>query len=39
MGYVMAVRAGHVVTTGSGRAVTAAAAARMILSRSKIGFS
>jgi SRSO17 transposase len=30
MGYVMAVRAGHVVTTGSGRAVTAAAAARMI---------
>ena len=30
MGYVMAVRAGHVVTTGSGRAVTAAAAARII---------
>jgi len=30
MGYVMAVRANHVVTTGSGRAVTAAAAARMI---------
>jgi SRSO17 transposase len=30
MGYVMAVRAKHVVTTGSGRTVTAAAAARMI---------
>jgi SRSO17 transposase len=30
MGYVMAVRANHVLTTGSGRAVTAAAAARMI---------
>jgi SRSO17 transposase len=30
MGYVMAVRASHVVSTGSGRAVTAAAAARMI---------
>ena len=30
MGYVMAVRANHVVSTGPGRAVTAAAAARMI---------
>jgi SRSO17 transposase len=30
MGYVMAVRANHTVTTGSGRTVTAAAAARMI---------
>ena len=30
MGYVMAVRASHTVTTGSGRTVTAAAAARMI---------
>jgi SRSO17 transposase len=30
MGYVMAVRAGHVVSTGPGRAVTAAAAARLI---------
>ena len=30
MGYVMAVRANHVVTTGSGRTVTAAAASRMI---------
>jgi SRSO17 transposase len=30
MGYVMAVRANHIVTTGSGRTVTAAGAARMI---------
>jgi SRSO17 transposase len=30
MGYVLAVRANHVVTTGSGRAVTEAGAARMI---------
>ncbi len=30
MGYVMAVRANHTVTTGSGRTVTAAAAASMI---------
>ena len=30
MGYVMAVRANHAVTTGSGRTVTAAGAARMI---------
>jgi SRSO17 transposase len=30
MGYVLAVRASHCVTTGSGRTVTAAAAARMI---------
>jgi SRSO17 transposase len=30
MGYVLAVRANHVVTTGSGRTVTAAGAARMI---------
>jgi SRSO17 transposase len=30
MGYVMAVRANHAVTTGSGRTITAAAAARMI---------
>jgi SRSO17 transposase len=30
MGYVMTVRANHIVTTGSGRTVTAAAAARMI---------
>jgi hypothetical protein len=30
MGYVMAVRANHVVTTGSGRAVTAASAVKMI---------
>jgi SRSO17 transposase len=30
MGYVMAVRANHVLTTGSGRAVTAAATVRMI---------
>jgi len=30
MGYVLAVRANHPVTTGSGRIVTAAAAARMI---------
>jgi SRSO17 transposase len=30
MGYVMAVRANHVLTTGPARAVTAAAAARMI---------
>ena len=33
MGYVMAVRANHVVTTGSGRTVTAAAAAGMIPAR------
>jgi SRSO17 transposase len=33
MGYVMAVRANHVVTTGSGRAVTAAAAAGLIPAR------
>lgn len=33
MGYVMAVRANHVVTTGSGRTVTAAGAARMIPAR------
>ena len=33
MGYVMAVRANHVLTTGSGRAVTAAVAARMIPAR------
>ena len=33
MGYVMAVRANHVLTTGSGRAVTAAAAARLIPAR------
>ena len=32
-GYVMAVRANHVVTTGSGRTVTAAAAAGMIPAR------
>jgi hypothetical protein len=30
MGYVMAVRANHALTTGSGRTVTAAAAAGMI---------
>ncbi len=30
MGYVMAVRASHALTTGSGRTVTAAGAARMI---------
>ena len=30
MGYVMAVRANHALTTGSGRTVTAASAARMI---------
>ena len=30
MGYVLAVRANHAVTTGSGRSVTAAAAAGMI---------
>jgi hypothetical protein len=30
MGYVMAVRASHAVSVGSGRTVTAAAAARMI---------
>jgi SRSO17 transposase len=33
MGYVMAVRANHAVTTGSGRTVTAAAATRMIPAR------
>jgi SRSO17 transposase len=33
MGYVLAVRANHTVTTGSGRIVTAAAAARMIPAR------
>ena len=33
MGYVMAVRANHVVTTGSGRTVTAAEAAGMIPAR------
>jgi len=33
MGYVMAVRASHAVTTGSGRTVTAAGAARMIPAR------
>jgi SRSO17 transposase len=33
MGYVMAVRANHVLTTGSGRAVTAAVAVRMIPAR------
>ena len=33
MGYVMAVRANHTVTAGSGRTVTAAAAARMIPAR------
>ena len=33
MGYVMAVRANHAVTTGSGRTVTAAAAASMIPAR------
>jgi SRSO17 transposase len=33
MGYVMAVRANHVLTTGSGRTVTAAAAAGMIPAR------
>ena len=33
MGYVMAVRANHTVTTGSGRTVTAAAAAGMIPAR------
>jgi SRSO17 transposase len=33
MGYVLAVRASHVVTVGSGRTVTAAAAARMIPAR------
>ena len=33
MGYVMAVRANHALTTGSGRTVTAAAAARMIPAR------
>jgi hypothetical protein len=30
MGYVMAVRASHLLTTGPGRTVTAAAAARLI---------
>ena len=30
MGYVMAVRANHALTTGSGRTVTAASTARMI---------
>ncbi|HEV3289475.1 MAG TPA: IS701 family transposase, partial [Streptosporangiaceae bacterium] len=33
MGYALAVRANHVLTTGPGRAVTAAAAARMIPAR------
>jgi SRSO17 transposase len=33
MGYVMAVRANHTVTTGSGRSMTAAAAASMIPAR------
>lgn len=33
MGYVMAVRANHVLTVGSGRTVTTAAAARMIPAR------
>jgi SRSO17 transposase len=33
MGYVMAVRANHTVTAGSGRTVTAAAAAGMIPAR------
>jgi SRSO17 transposase len=33
MGYVLAVRANHVVTAGSGRTVTAAGAARMIPAR------
>jgi hypothetical protein len=33
MGYVLAVRANHVITTGSGRTVTAAAAAGMIPAR------
>jgi SRSO17 transposase len=33
MGYVLAVRSNHVVTAGSGRTVTAAAAARMIPAR------
>jgi SRSO17 transposase len=33
MGYVLAVRANHTVTTGSGRPVTAAAAAGMIPAR------
>jgi SRSO17 transposase len=33
MGYVMAVRVNHVVTTGSGRTVTAAAAVRVIPAR------
>jgi SRSO17 transposase len=33
MGYVLAVRASHVITVGSGRAVTAAAAARLIPAR------
>jgi hypothetical protein len=33
LGYVLAVRANHVVTAGSGRTVTAAAAARMIPAR------
>jgi SRSO17 transposase len=33
MGYVLAVRANHIVTTGSGRPVTAAAAAGMIPAR------
>ncbi len=33
MGYVLAVRANHVVSIGSGRAVTAAAAARLIPAR------
>jgi hypothetical protein len=33
MGYVLAVRANHTVTTGSGRAVTAAGAAGLIPAR------
>jgi hypothetical protein len=33
MGYVLAVRAGHVVSIGSGRAVTTAAADRLIPAR------
>jgi hypothetical protein len=33
MGYVLAVRANHAVTVGSGRTMTAAAAARMIPAR------
>jgi len=33
MGYVLAVRANHTITTGSGRTVTAAGAARMIPAR------